>query len=75
MEEHHITISQYDVFCCLATEVCCAAAGACAFDWPVNLAVASPSEVSAPTALMAVVGDDPEGVHYGICARAALCTA
>ncbi|CAK0787530.1 hypothetical protein CVIRNUC_010750 [Coccomyxa viridis] len=33
---------------------------ACAFDWPVNLAVASPSEGSAPAALVAVVGDDPE---------------
>ena len=37
---------------------CCCSA--CAFDWPVNLAVASPSEGSAPGALVAVVGDDPE---------------
>ncbi len=37
---------------------CCCSA--CAFDWPVNLAVASPSEGSAPAALVAVVGDDPE---------------
>ena len=40
-----------ELFCCCS---------ACAFDWPVNLAVASPIEGSAPAALVAVVGDDPE---------------